>query len=112
MYIFKELREYITIQLKRGKMMDFHEQGRFYLEQQKQRIAEIDFMHPSGKAYYVITHTGVDESLKGQGVGKELVKRVVDKARADGLKILPLCPYAKSQFEKTPAYADVWYQKG
>lgn len=92
--------------------MNFHEQGRFYLEQQNQRIAEIDFMHPSGKAYYVITHTGVDESLKGQGVGKELVKRVVDKARADGLKILPLCPYAKSQFEKTPAYADVWYQKG
>lgn len=68
-------------------------------------------MHPVGKDYYIITHTGVDASLKGQGVGKQLVKRVVDKARADGLKILPLCPYAKSEFEKTPDYADVWHQK-
>ena len=91
--------------------MDFHEQGRFYLEENRNRIAEIDFMHPVGKDYYIITHTGVDASLKGQGVGKQLVKRVVDKARTDGLKILPLCPYAKSEFEKTPDYSDVWLQK-
>jgi len=35
------------------------------------------------------------------------VAAAVDYARTNGWKILPLCPFAKSVFDKTPEYADV-----
>ncbi|MCZ1518258.1 N-acetyltransferase, partial [Enterococcus faecium] len=31
-------------------------------------------------------------------------------ARRDGKKIIPLCPYAKKEFEKKPEYQDVLRQ--
>ena len=48
-----------------------------------------------------------DESLKGQGVGKKLVALVVEKMRAEQRKIIPLCPFAKHEFDTTPAYQDI-----
>ena len=32
----------------------------------------------------------------------------VESARKEGIKILPLCPFARSVFEKTPEFADVF----
>lgn len=54
---------------------------------------------------------GVREELSGQGVAQQLVDRVVEKARQDGLKIVPVCPYAKKRFLEHEQYADVWYKK-
>lgn len=43
---------------------------RFYInDEQGKLIAEISFV-PSGDKLTIIDHTWVDESLKGQGVGK------------------------------------------
>ncbi len=57
-----------------------------------------------------IDHTNVSEKLKGQGVGNKLVKRVVDFAREENKKIIPLCPFAKAEFEKNKEYEDVLYK--
>jgi hypothetical protein len=35
------------------------------------------------------------------------VRGAVDWARTDNVKLMPLCPYAKSVFDKTPDYSDV-----
>ena len=43
----------------------------------------------------------------GRGVGLALVERGVLDARAAGIKIIPLCPYAKAQIEKHPEWQDV-----
>lgn len=42
------------------------------------QVAEIVFV-PTGEHLSIIEHTDVDPSLKGQGVGKKLVARVVAK---------------------------------
>lgn len=54
-----------------------------------------------------ILHTEVSPSLHGQGIGQQLVAYAVDYARKHQLKIIPICPYAKKQFEKNPQYHDV-----
>jgi len=57
------------------------------------QVAEIVYV-PTGENLSIIEHTDVDESLKGQGVGKQLVAKVVEEMRAENRKIIPLCPFA------------------
>ncbi|MDJ0709023.1 MAG: GNAT family N-acetyltransferase [Woeseiaceae bacterium] len=55
----------------------------------------------------IADHTGVDESLRGMGVGKALVERLIADARKDGFTIVPLCPYVKAQYQRHPEWSDV-----
>lgn len=80
--------------------------GKFYTNN---HLAHIEYTHHKDNIIS-IDHTEVDKSLSGQGIGKILVISVVEWARANNLKIIPLCPYAKSVFEKSGVYTDVWYK--
>jgi len=55
----------------------------------------------------IIDHTTVDDVLRGKGVGAQLVRAAVEWARKENVKLLPLCPYARSVFDKNPEYGDV-----
>lgn len=55
----------------------------------------------------VIDHTEVEDEAQGKGVGKQLLLKLVERAREKQLKILPLCPFAKAIFEKSDAIKDV-----
>ena len=55
----------------------------------------------------IIDHTDVPDALRGRGVGQALVQRAVDDARREGFKIIPLCPYAKAQFQRHAEWRDV-----
>lgn len=57
----------------------------------------------------IIDHTEVPGGLRGRGVGQALVLRAVEDARTEGFKIVPLCPFAKSQFERHPEWRDVLF---
>lgn len=61
----------------------------------------------SSPELYIIDHTFVEKAYRGQGLGDKLVKAAVEYARENGIKIVPLCPFAKVQFERNPEYADV-----
>lgn len=82
------------------------EEGRFYIEEDGQMLAEITYSRPEHQQL-LIDHTYVSESLRGQSVGEQLVLRVVEQARQENNKIVPVCSYAKHQFEKHPEYTDV-----
>lgn len=56
----------------------------------------------------IADHTGVPDQLRGTGVGLALVERLVADARAEGVKIVPLCPFVKSQLARHPEWADVF----
>jgi predicted GNAT family acetyltransferase len=51
--------------------------------------------------------TRVDDSLRGTGVGKALIERLVADARADGFRIVPMCSFVKAVFERRPDWSDV-----
>ena len=61
----------------------------------------------AGTGMIIIDHTEVGEQLRGQGVGRQLLDRLVAFAREEKLKVIPLCPYAKSVFDKDASIRDV-----
>ena len=60
-----------------------------------------------GETRIIIDHTGVPDALRGRGVGRALVERGVEDARAEGRTIIPLCPFAKAQIARHPEWQDV-----
>jgi len=83
------------------------EEGRFIVPGEEKQLAEITYRLEEAKGILIIDHTRVSEELRGQGAGEQLVKAVVDKAREENLKIVPVCSYADHQFQKHPEYQDV-----
>jgi uncharacterized protein len=63
----------------------------------------------SGSDKIIIEHTVVDPAFKGQHVGKQLVMAAVQFARDKNIRVMPLCPFANSVFEKSPEINDVLY---
>ncbi len=81
--------------------------GAFFVEASDgKRIAELTYT-VAGTGRIIIDHTEVDDVLKGKGAGKQLVTAAVEYARKNNLKILPLCPFARSVFERTREFDDV-----
>jgi uncharacterized protein len=61
----------------------------------------------AGKDKIIIDHTDVNPNFKGKNVGKQMVMAAVHFARENHIKIIPLCPFAKSVFEKVEEIRDV-----
>lgn len=80
--------------------------GRYVVKGPDGSEAEMTFSKV-GEKQIIIDHTGVPDAFRGQGVGAKLVARAVEDARAAGKTIIPLCPFAASQFKRHPEWADV-----
>ncbi|MEG1024519.1 MAG: GNAT family N-acetyltransferase, partial [Flavobacterium sp.] len=63
----------------------------------------------AGDSKFIIDHTEVNPDFNGKGVGKKLVMAAVEYARTNKLKIIPLCPFAKSVFDKVEEIRDVLF---
>jgi predicted GNAT family acetyltransferase len=75
------------------------EENRIYLPDENWNIlAEIDFEQVDDKTYN-ISHTFVDDSLRGQGIGSELVEKAITYLTAKWYQVSATCPYAKKEFK-------------
>ncbi|GGM52687.1 N-acetyltransferase [Micromonospora sonchi] len=59
----------------------------------------------------VFTHTEVDPSLEGQGIGGRLVRGALDHVRGLGLAVLPICPFVQAWMARHPEYLDLDYRR-
>lgn len=80
--------------------------GSFKATNNDQDAGEMTYVF-AGESKFIIDHTEVNEAFAGQGVGLKMVLASVDFARKNNLKILPLCPFARSVFDKRPELGDV-----
>ncbi len=81
--------------------------GRYKVQpDQNGPVAELTYSK-AGESLIIIDHTDVPDAYRGTGLGNKLVERAVKDARASGKKIVPLCPFAASQFRQNPDWADV-----
>jgi predicted GNAT family acetyltransferase len=60
----------------------------------------------------VALHTEVLPEFEGRGIGSQLVRRVLDDARASGTFITPRCPLFVRHFERHPEDADLLKEPG
>jgi predicted GNAT family acetyltransferase len=81
--------------------------GAFLIREDGKRLAEMTYVK-AGETGFIIDHTEVDESFRGQRVGEKLVAAAVDFARKNSLKIYATCPFAIRVFQKHPEYGDVF----
>ena len=80
--------------------------GMFYVEYENEIAAEMVYSMRSDNEM-IIEHTEVSEALRGKNIGYELVHAGVEYARHHGMKIIPVCPFARSVFQKKPEFNDV-----
>lgn len=81
--------------------------GAFYLDgPDGRRVAEMTYSR-TNPSLVIVDHTEVAPSLGGQGIGRKLLDELVAWARSSGTRVMPLCPYAKAQFDKDPSIRDV-----
>jgi predicted GNAT family acetyltransferase len=52
-------------------------------------------------------HTEIGDRFEGQGLGGKLVAFALDDARANGLTVLPSCPFVKDYIRRHPGYGDL-----
>ena len=58
-------------------------------------------------ATMVILHVVVPAAIGGRGIASALTKAALDSARAEGLRVVPQCPFAASYVHAHPEYADI-----
>lgn len=80
--------------------------GYFHIDVDGKQEAKMTFVF-AGDDKIIIDHTEVNPGNEGKGFGKQMVTKAVEWARENGIKIIPLCPFAKSVFDKTPDFRDV-----
>jgi predicted GNAT family acetyltransferase len=59
----------------------------------------------------VFTHTEIEPAMEGQGIGSQLVRAALDDVRAQGLPVLPICPFVQQWMSRHPDYLDLDYRR-
>ncbi len=78
--------------------------SRFELVEQGE-VAFADYRRDSARL--VIPHVETPAALRGHGVAARLMEGVVAHARAEGLKIVPVCSYAQAWLKRHREHADI-----
>ena len=53
-----------------------------------------------------LTHTFVPPALEGQGIAASLTRAALEYARAENLRVRPICSYAIAYIRRHPEYDD------
>lgn len=80
--------------------------GFFYVVVDGDILARMTYTRP-GVHTMIIEHTEVDDEIRHENVGYQMVYTAVQYARNHQLKIVPMCPFVKAVFDKKPEYKDV-----
>ena len=88
------------------KKEDNGKKGRFMLYEAGVFAAEMTFTWAS-RRMFVSDHAGGEEEGGEKGYGRKLFLEVVKYAREADVKVLPLCPFAKAEFEKHSEFSDL-----
>jgi predicted GNAT family acetyltransferase len=64
-------------------------------------------VYRSRKGLLALIHTEVENRFEGRGLGGRLARFALDQARAEGLAVLPFCPFVNDWMKRHPEYVDL-----
>lgn len=82
------------------------EKGFFFIDVDGKQEAKMTFVF-DGENKIIIDHTEVNQGNNGKGFAKMMFAKAIEFAREKNLKIIPLCSFVKSTFDKNPEFNDV-----
>jgi predicted GNAT family acetyltransferase len=71
------------------------------------QVGNIVFEIDSKEKTLTILHTIVEPNFRGQGIAGLLTEEIIKYVKTVGFKIIPVCSYAISFFEKHPEYKSI-----
>ncbi|GAA0212183.1 GNAT family N-acetyltransferase [Kangiella japonica] len=79
-------------------------------------VARIDGREGEGEITFTLRsegvisadHTGVPKSMSGQGVAKALLNFMLEDAKKENFKIIPICPFVRAQYARHPEWSDLF----
>jgi predicted GNAT family acetyltransferase len=84
------------------RVVDNAQAGRFEIQLDGQRVG-VAMYNRSGSTLS-FTHTVIDSRFSGRGLGSTLAQSALDTVRAEGLSVLPFCPFIRDYMEEHPEY--------
>ncbi len=82
-------------------------QGAFVVMDGEEQLGEM--VLAIGDSKLTVYHTEVSPKAEGRGLAKVLLNAMVSYARANQLKVVPLCPFVHAQFKRHPQdFEDLW----
>ena len=78
----------------------------FVLHVDGERLGSLDFDRPEAGVLR-IDYVEVAPELRGTGLGRQLVEAAVDWARAENMRIVPICGYARAVIARDPAMSQL-----
>jgi predicted GNAT family acetyltransferase len=79
--------------------------GQYHLLVDGAEVGELDYRAGDGRR--VFTHTGIRPAYEGQGLAAQLVRRSLDDARAERLRVVPQCSYVAAYIARHPDDMDL-----
>lgn len=84
---------------------DEPDQGRFVMHRNGELVGFADYRQNDGAV--IIPHVETLMAHRGQGYGARLMDGLLGIVRADGRKVVPLCPFAAEHMTQNEQYRDL-----
>ncbi|OBJ73825.1 GNAT family N-acetyltransferase [Mycobacterium sp. 1274756.6] len=78
---------------------------RFEIHVDGQRAGRADYVDTDGQR--IFHHTKVDDEFAGQGLAGKLIAAALQKTRAAGKRVVPVCSFVASYLDKHDEYRDI-----
>lgn len=79
----------------------------YVIEVDGERAGKAEYRIVGGRV--VFTHTEVDDSFSGRGLGSRLARFALDDVRRQDMKIVPRCPFIAAYVKRHPEYQEMVY---
>ncbi|GAB3720066.1 GNAT family N-acetyltransferase [Nocardiopsis nanhaiensis] len=74
------------------------------------RVVGFSAYHLVAEGVLALPHVEVEPEFEGKGVASALMRESLDQVREQGLRIMPICPFARAFLERNPDYADLVHE--
>lgn len=97
-----------NVVIAREELNGVHE---FVLRIDGERLGFLEFTRPE-VGLMRIEYVEVSPELRGTGLGRQLVSKAVEFARDAGLRVVPICSYARAVIERDPVMSPLLTVRG